>query len=418
MPYLTPDSIPEDDNCRPLLIPASSDWLAIVSGALTELIKTYNWEQVGAVTVAEAVARMQAMIDSYYDGCEPCEACTLPGGYPVLRLNPDTGNVEELNSDGEWVEPFGDYSLPDIPAREVGDPICLAATNGANVLKQLYESLSDSFNSELSAAAAYIAMADFLVTVTAVAVGLITLGIGLFVIAAFGAIYAAVEFIAADVWDETFTEALICVLIDCATNTDGVVTFDYNCVNKALYNRINLFDLSETQLRLWGQVAFIIQSIGGSDGLNQAGAATAITEADCSFCATEWCYEWTTSQLNGTDWSGITQGSLSNFGATGFSLPDGAITHIEFTFVWTGDGGGGDSAAAIWVPADTRVLLELPISDLGSPATLIWEGSEVSPSDLQIGANGAAGSTTTITITHVEVHGSGTLPGWVDGAPC
>jgi len=69
VPYLTPETIPEGRACRALSIPLSSEWLAIVSGALTELTKTYNWEQAGSVTVDEAVAAMQAMLDAYYVGC-------------------------------------------------------------------------------------------------------------------------------------------------------------------------------------------------------------------------------------------------------------------------------------------------------------------------------------------------------------
>jgi len=73
MPWLTPDSIPEADDCRPLSIPADSAWLALVSGALTELTLPYNWEKFGTLTVAETVAKMQEIIDNYYNA-----ACGAP----------------------------------------------------------------------------------------------------------------------------------------------------------------------------------------------------------------------------------------------------------------------------------------------------------------------------------------------------
>jgi hypothetical protein len=66
MPWLTPDSIPEGGVCRPLFIPADGTWLALVSGALTELTKSYNWEKFGALTVEETIAQMQTIVDNYY----------------------------------------------------------------------------------------------------------------------------------------------------------------------------------------------------------------------------------------------------------------------------------------------------------------------------------------------------------------
>jgi len=291
MPYLTPDSIPEDDDCRPLSIPASSDWLAIVSGALTELIKTYNWEQRGSVTVEEAVARMQTMIDGYYAGCV---ACTLPGGGSLIRISED-GHVEELLPDGEWGEPTGDYELPPITAREGGtedDQICLAAKNAVNVLQLLYENLADSFADELDDLEAITALIDLIVTLLGVAVGLITFGIGVIVIALFTILYRGLSIITADLWDENFSDNLTCMLIDCATNTDGVVTFDWDCVQQGLIEQVNEFSLLPDQLRLYVQIQYILQVIGGVDALNLAGATTAITDDDCSFCPETWCYTW------------------------------------------------------------------------------------------------------------------------------
>jgi len=53
--FVTPDA-PTDGNyiCRRVRIPASLDWLAMVSGALMLLSKVYNWEQVGSLTPDEA----------------------------------------------------------------------------------------------------------------------------------------------------------------------------------------------------------------------------------------------------------------------------------------------------------------------------------------------------------------------------
>lgn len=112
MPWLTPDAIPEGDDCRPLLIPAGSEWLALVSGALTELTMRYNWEKFGTLTVDETVDRMQVMIDHYYaSACgEECEIET-----PFWD---DTTDVDDNATPSEqpW---YGVVTNPDAPADEL-----------------------------------------------------------------------------------------------------------------------------------------------------------------------------------------------------------------------------------------------------------------------------------------------------------
>lgn len=255
-----------------------------MSGALTELIYARNWQQQGAVTVTEAITAMQTMIDAYYDGCSDCDPCTLPGGGKIIRINPDDGHVEELGDDGTWQPPNGDYAITPPAAREGSDPICLAATNASNVYSQIYESLSDSFSGHLGEGAAYIAMATAFAALVQPEFAPITVAIGAFFLSVFGILYKVVEFWTADLWDANFTKAFVCVLTSCATNEDGVITFDFNCVGQALYAQVNLFDISELQLRLFIQLTYIIQMTGGSDGLSAAGATTAITEADCDYC--------------------------------------------------------------------------------------------------------------------------------------
>jgi len=300
VPYLTPDEIPEDDDCRPLSIPASTAWLAIVSGALTELTKPYNWQQFGAVTVSEAVTRMQQMIDDYYAGCD---ACVTPAGAHVFRLTED-GVVEELLPNGEWGDPYGDAELPPVTPREGGTPldqICLAAKNAVNVYEQLYENLTDSFSIGLSQAAAAEAFILSAETVLGLAVASITFGIASIGFAVFGIVYLLVEYITADVWTEEFSNALTCLLKENATNTDGVVTFDYQAVIKGLSSGLDEFSLTDGQAKLLLQVAYIIQMTGGVNGLNLAGATTAITDDDCSVCGWGVCWNSGEGEAEGVE---------------------------------------------------------------------------------------------------------------------
>lgn len=291
MPYLTPAELPESEDCRSLLIPADSEWLALFGGALTELTKRWNWEYSGGLTIDETIDKMTEIIDNWYT--VPCASCTLPGGGKIIRIG--TGGVlEELGDGGVWQEPTGDYIIPPPEPRTGGtepDQNCLAARNAVNVLEQLYETLSEAWASHLSEAEAG---TEFIIAAGAI-IGFefapITLAIVAFLEVAFAALYTALEYLGADLWDSNFTEQMVCFLFDCASNDAGVVTFDWDCFMGHLNSLTDNFGLSEVQLRLYLQVAYILYFIGGVEGLNLAGGTTAITTGDCDGC-TPWCYEW------------------------------------------------------------------------------------------------------------------------------
>jgi len=288
MPYLTPDEIPESDDCRSLLIPASSDWLAIVSGALTELIKPYNWEQWGAVTVDEAVERMQTMIDLYYEGCQG--ECALPGGDPIFRLNPETWAIEQL-VDGEWVPPEGDFTIP--PTEPRTEPTteerkCLAAANAVNALAILYEQLSDSFllGQDLSIAAG--AFASAVAGAIGAIFGIVVAPLIALYAAIFAVVYETVEYVTEDLWNEDFTDKLECIFYECALDTDDVVHFDIQCIiNKIGASTDITYTFAEVRLLL--QVSYML-NILGSQAIDAAGTATAIEEATCDDCDDGWCF--------------------------------------------------------------------------------------------------------------------------------
>jgi len=284
VPYLTPQDLPEGEDCRPLFIPAGSEWLALFGGALTELQKPYNWEDSGGLSVEETTDKMAEIIQNWYT--EPCEGCELPEGGEIIRIGAD-GMIEVL-TDGEWVTPTeGDYYIPPPEAREEGtepDQICLAAKNAVNVLEILYESLSDSWNNALDEAEAVTAFIVAANEALGFFIAPITAGIVVFLAPIFAGVYALLEFLIADLWDEAVSAQITCFLIECASNDAGVVTFDYECFLDKMRANINLFDLTEEQLRLYGQIAYMLLFIGGADGLNLAGGTTAITDDDCSFC--------------------------------------------------------------------------------------------------------------------------------------
>lgn len=298
MPYLTPDSIPEGDDCRPLSIPASSEWLAFFGGALTELTKTYNWQLWGAVSVEDTVAKMQEIIDAWYT--TPCEDCELPIGTPVFRLDPDTGEIQQL-VDGEWVEPTGDYALPPTPAREESTPVerrCFAAANAANALKILYEQLADDFALGLTQLEAQVSFAAAVTGAIGAAFGLITAPLLTLAGVMFGIVYITTEFLTADLWDETFEEKLKCFFYECASDTDDVIHFDLNCVFGKIAASTTI-DWTADELRLLLQIGTIMNMLG-SQAIDAAGATTAIETADCEECEQAWCYTWDFTETDGS----------------------------------------------------------------------------------------------------------------------
>jgi len=296
VPYLTPETLPEETDCRSLLIPASSDWLAIVSGALTELIKPYNWEQLGSVTVEEAVEAMQLMIDGYYEGCS--EPCGLPGGDPVFRINPDTWEIEQL-VEGEWVPPEGEFEIPPTEART--EPTseerrCLAAANAVNALSIMYEQLADSFaaNQELSVAAG--AFASAIAGAIGAIFGIVVAPLIALYAAIFAVVYETVEYITDDLWDEDFTDKLECIFYECSLDVDDVVHFDIQCIINQIGASTEI-DYTFSEVRLLLQVAYLLQ-LSGSQMIDAAGTATAIEEAVCDDCDDDWCFTFDLTEVD------------------------------------------------------------------------------------------------------------------------
>ncbi len=284
LPYLTPQDLPEDDDCRPLSIPASSEWLALFGGALTEFIYPYNWEYSGGLTIDETIAKMREIIDNWYES--PCQACTTPGGYRTIRIN-DDGKLEQLNSDGDWEPATDEYYIPPPESRTGGteeDQICLAAKNAVNVLEQLYENLSDSYNDALDEAEALTAYIEGAIAIIGFEFAPITWAIAAFMLPVFALLYGALEFVFADLWTADVSAQITCFLKLCMTNDAGVVTVDWNCFNRQLNSFADDFSLTAEQQRLYIQIGYMLYFIGGADGLNLAARTTDITDDDCTEC--------------------------------------------------------------------------------------------------------------------------------------
>jgi len=294
MAYLTPDSVPEENTCRTILVPDSVTWDAIIYGALSELTKPYNWELFGSVTVDDAVAAAQIMLDAYVASiCDTCDTCELVDGDLVLRLGVG-GHVEQF-IDGSWDTPEGVYEQPEVPPREETDDVdkrCNAAANVVNVYAELYEVTTD-------AATNFEFLDDFLDAVFQ--------GIGEWIgiwagdtAKAFSQLarqfssqfFFIWESVTEDYWDAEFEDYFRCVLYEHSTVTGtGSVDFDYDAIRYQIaQDALNAVDVNRAFLV--AQLEYLFYFTGAADGFNAAGGTTAIEDADCEDCVDVWCYTW------------------------------------------------------------------------------------------------------------------------------
>lgn len=328
--FPTPNSTPGEIARRIFVLPADAEWLGLIMGAAEVLREEWRWYEWGELTPAEAAAAFNTIIiDAFTNVCP----AVLPGGGKLMRLNAETGHVEEATDDG-WQPPTGDATLPPIPPREDADPKCIAAANAVNVLSVVYESVTDSISHGLTSAEAYIEAAEAFALFVGPEFAPITFAIGVFFLVVFAVAYEVIQFIAADLWDEAFTQSLVCIFQGCATLTEGVVTFDWDCIQEQLAATVNPFDLTFDQLRLFGQITFIVQSMGGVDALNQAGATTAITDYDCDGCDTTHCFTIDFEVSDGSEF-GVSQAFTNGVWISGVgwqSTLDG--TDQDVTLAW------------------------------------------------------------------------------------
>lgn len=91
MPYLTPNQPATDQMiCRRLKIPAQTDWLALVDGALTTLVQDWNWEEFGTSTVDETIQAFYQMLTDYTDSTGFCMIGSI---FPYMTAAPPTGTL-------------------------------------------------------------------------------------------------------------------------------------------------------------------------------------------------------------------------------------------------------------------------------------------------------------------------------------
>jgi len=291
--WLTPDSpTPEEERCRTISVPDDLAFVGAVTGALLPLTQPDNWEQSGSMTPEEAAGIMSAAFESFVDSdCttgEPCPPPTLPDGSRVWRRNPTTGNWEYLDDTGEnWVEPTGEDAIPAPVAREeaTSDEMkCAASTNAVGVIKELYDQILSDINEDVDTVQMGLNLAYVAGTRLGGAFYPPVVAILTSAAAIWNGVIETIQAFTVNLWDDRFTDTMVCIFLDNATETNGVVTFDFQAINRDALEQI----WESSQYVLLVSQFIYLMSVIGPQGVNVAGGVT-VLEGDCNDCG-EWCY--------------------------------------------------------------------------------------------------------------------------------
>jgi hypothetical protein len=293
--FLTPPTLPEDTQCRGLVIPSSREWLGLYSEALLALTYAYNYEQTDPAdltpeaTAALAYAQYVAWLNSECGGGGG--SCVLPDlAQPFFRTSPTTGRWQMLDN-GAWAEPSGTYALPEPEARTEptdAEKQCGAASNAVHALKTLYGAIVEVYDDEVEPALNQVEIAAQIAVAWGQAFGPVSSTF----LAMSGAAWEGFTFllgeIAEDDWTEEFQKILVCLLKSNSEVAAGKVHFNFQ---KVIYDLVGfVLPVIDNFIRVRWQVWYLLQCIG-SQGLDLAGATDAV-EGDCVTCDS-WCVETT-----------------------------------------------------------------------------------------------------------------------------
>lgn len=76
--------------CRRIRIPAQTDWLALVNGALTTLVQDWNWELFGTSTIDETIQTFYEILAGYTDSTGYCMIGSI---FPYMTADPPAGTL-------------------------------------------------------------------------------------------------------------------------------------------------------------------------------------------------------------------------------------------------------------------------------------------------------------------------------------
>jgi len=426
--FLTPEYTSAELQCRTLKTPDNKEWLGVFNAALLLLTDPHNWEQVepSDLSVEAAIAIVQGILVDFF-ATETCgTGCALPDlDSPPFRLGV-SGHFEMLDPvSGEWEAPSGEYEIPPVPERgeaTAEERKCAAAANAVNVMKILYEAITDEIalgGDTLQVAAAMVAA---LVTAVGGWIAAPVYAIIQLTIALFAGMIELLQALGADVWTSEFDDKLMCALLACASDSGDVVTFELDCIRAELAVEPDIFSPTIFyEYQLFAQVLFLMETIT-VDGLNAAGATTAITDADCSDCGTVWCYSFDFTGGAGLHgWaldygqqdSGGLYDATSSYDALTVTAPTmPAGTHVTgitaaFNTDWVG------SSPRILVADDATFTPPYLSEVAGNQGVLVWLPIDLELTTFAINFDRAAGTVEyfgSMRLTHLQLSGTGENP--------
>lgn len=428
--FVTPDYASAEYQCRTLRTPNNLEMLGVFNKALLLMLDPYNWEQINDtdLTVDETITLVTSILAEFWatETCGDGGGCMLPGlDTPPFRLGVD-GRFEMLDPEtGEWGAPSGEYEIPPTPPREEStsfDRRCAAAANAANVMKQLYEAITDEISLGGDALQVAAAMVAALVTavggwIAAPVYAIIQLTIALFV-----GMIELLQVLGGDVWTTEFDNRLKCALLACATSTGDVVTFDLACIREQLNQPPDLLNPTWFyELQLFAQVLYLMEVIT-MDGLNAAGATTGIADANCDDCE-GWCWTIDFTETDG-EFHHIDAGTgdwTSGVGWVG-TVEDATVrVRIERTFgfdaqftgmtiVYDLVYGDGSPAGAAYLVKDGVTEVHTTGLPAGADQTASWFGEFIADyCTIQI-RTGTINSNGALTVKRITYTGNGENP--------
>lgn len=293
MPYRQNFPIPAVINppktCLQIEIPDHPDWKAVISGLLFEMSYWFNWERTGDTSGAQCAAVWKEVYNSI-DWSDMSCCCEEPA--KILRVNPETGRVEQSTDGGSSWQPAAD-GLPSVIVQPV-PPVtsgvaatkCDAATNLAGQVDIWIAQVSNDFDTATSllefATAVLLAILAAVLTIlsagTLTAVeALVIPTISAALIAAWGAGKAVFD----AYWVTDVTDAILCAAY-CNIGDDGSFT---DAQFSAFWQQCNEdLPASPAKMLFMGFLSSV-----GSSGLNAMAASGIAADSDCADCDCDDC---------------------------------------------------------------------------------------------------------------------------------
>lgn len=357
MPYLTPDTPPDETVCRLMVIPKDSHWLALVDGAFTELVKKYNWELFGTYTPEETSQKfLQIYSDFIMSECADMSGCCYD---VVMHRVTEDGDLEISINGGDWIPDPNDPRITAVAypplVFDEHHTKCDAAENVAGHLNEVIDQTSDQLGGtgSLLEIASVIALAVFALFLAPESIpALVPLVLPLI---------SAILFLgqaAFDAYFDTTVHDLILCSIFCSIGDDGTFT---DTQYADLLGRL-VADLPASPAK-----DYFVQIVGriGLVGINDYAAIGTSADADCSDC--EPC----------ATCEAISDFHLSSYGGTTFGLDlEYGADFLEITpELYAGDGAyyitlSTDDNTLCCVPVSIEYLDNPPVADFYH----IWNG--------------------------------------------